>query len=56
LISKVIEESGIFGSWHPDKIVEERTASQSEPEIRMTRMYDLFTATSMCMMVGEWEK
>ena len=30
--------------------------SRPEPDVRKTRLYDLIMATSMCMIIGEWQK
>lgn len=56
MIAKLLEESGSYSSWDQYRIVEEGAVSQSEPLARTTRMYELVMATSMCMIMGEWEK
>ncbi|KAJ5999847.1 hypothetical protein N7481_000256 [Penicillium waksmanii] len=55
MISKVLEESG-SSSFRDRNQISEEAASQSEPDIRRTRLYELVMATSMCMIMGEWEK
>lgn len=55
MISKVLEESGISSFRDRDQI-EEGAVSRSELDIRTTRVYELIMATSMCMIMGEWEK
>jgi hypothetical protein len=56
MISKVLEESGNSSFRDRDQIVEEGAATQSEPDIRTTRVYELVVAMSLCMIMGEWEK
>ena len=56
MISKVLEESG--NSHLNDCIhnAEEGNGSPYGSGIRSTRIYELVMATSMCMVLGEWEK
>ncbi|KAJ5222938.1 uncharacterized protein N7469_009178 [Penicillium citrinum] len=56
MISNLLEQSG--GSQMNDYLqnAEEGSASRQESDIRRTRIYELVMATSMCMVLGEWEK
>lgn len=58
-ISRLLEESGntalrmSLGVGENPFVAEHK---QSESEIKNTRLYDLVMATSMCMVIGEWQK
>lgn len=56
VISKLLDEAGISYLEVQPRSGEGCTVSESEPDIRATRLYELIMATSMCMIIGEKEK
>ena len=56
VLSRILEELGnsVLAGKQGDS--EKDGDVSREPDIRQTRLYDLVMATSMCMIIGEWQK
>lgn len=56
VISNLLEEFCDSNPLDQAQATEEGRVPESASDVRTTRLYELIMATSMCMVIGEWEK